>query len=200
MNSGQLLRAVLLRLRTLTARRWSRTSLRSRAMPRACLSSSLPGPLPSSAADSQSPPPTPQWADVVVFCVARPARPPPGDPPVTLASTRPGPCSLHIRLQHSFSPQMRCDVLRGAAKALTLARSRQRASAPSPSCQEPRQGPSSVIAEPRGAGLEAAKHHGGGGTDHAQTRAPGPPFPCAASAPLSLCTTLARWGGYVCAS
>lgn len=93
----------------------------------------LRGPLPSSAGTSGHSP-------VDVFCVARPERLPSGDPRMIPTST-PTSSSLRIRLHYSFSLQMRCYILRGAAKAVTPARRRKRASAPSPSCREPRQGP-----------------------------------------------------------
>lgn len=58
-----------------------------------------------------------QWVDMGVFYVARPERPP-RDPPIS-PTPSPKSGSLHISLQHSFPPQMRCYVLRGAAKART---------------------------------------------------------------------------------
>lgn len=108
-------------------------------VPEACLLCETPRPLSQLCWDLEPPPPTPPGGakspvggDGCVL-VARPERPLPWYPPI-VPTPSPTSSSLRIRLQHSFPPQMRCYVLMGAA------RSWNRASAPNPSCQEPRQG------------------------------------------------------------
>lgn len=77
-----------------------------------------------------------QWVDMGVFYVARPERPP-RDPPIS-PTPSPKSGSLHISLQHSFPPQMRCYVLRGAAKAPTSqARSGRGPLLPAPVARSP---------------------------------------------------------------
>lgn len=93
-----------------------------------------------------------QWVDMGVFYVARPERPP-RDPPIS-PTPSPKSGSLHISLQHSFPPQMRCYVLRGAAKAPTSqARSGRGPLLPAPVARSPSRALSSWC-------VEEAEHRG----------------------------------------